>query len=90
MREAVIAEAVRSPVGKRNGSLAEVHPVDLSADVLNALLQRASIGPDVVDDVIWGCVSQIGDQSSNVGRFAVLAAGWPASPPATWPAGRSA
>src|SRR3954451_13131936 len=77
MREAVICAAVRSPVGKRNGGLADLHPVDLSADVLNALLARAGIGPDLVDDVIWGCVSQIGDQSSNVARFAVLAAGWP-------------
>jgi acetyl-CoA acyltransferase len=77
MRDAVICTAVRTAVGKRNGSLAQVHPVDLSADVLNALVARTGIDPDVVDDVIWGCVSQIGDQSSNVGRWAVLAAGWP-------------
>jgi acetyl-CoA acyltransferase len=77
MREAVICSAVRTAIGKRNGSLAEVHPVDLSADVLNATIERTGIDPDVIDDVIWGCVSQIGDQSSNIGRFAVLAAGWP-------------
>ena len=81
MRDAVICAATRSAVGKRNGGLADVHPVDLSADVLNALLERAGVGPDVVDDVIWGCVSQIGDQSSNVARFAALAAGWPDSIP---------
>src|SRR5690242_5687214 len=77
MREAVVVEAVRTPIGKRNGGLAGVHPVDLSADVLNELLTRTGVQPDVVDDVIWGCVSQVGDQSSNVARFAVLAAGWP-------------
>ena len=77
MREAVICEPVRTAVGKRNGGLSTVHPVDLSADVLAALLDRAGISPDVVDDVVWGCVSQIGDQSSNVARWAVLAAGWP-------------
>ena len=77
MREAVICAAVRTAIGKRNGSLAEVHPVDLSADVLNAVVNRVGIEPDAVDDVVWGCVSQVGDQSSNIGRFAVLAAGWP-------------
>jgi acetyl-CoA acyltransferase len=77
MREAVVVEAVRTPIGKRNGGLAGVHPVDLSAEVLGELLTRTGIEPDVVDDVIWGCVSQVGDQSSNVARFAVLAAGWP-------------
>jgi acetyl-CoA acyltransferase len=83
MREAVICEAVRTPVGKRNGGLSDVHPVDLSADVLNAVIARTGIEPDVVDDVIWGCVSQIGDQSSNIARFAVLAAGWPDHVPGT-------
>ena len=83
MRDAVIVEAVRTPVGKRNGALAGVHPVDLSALVLNELVQRTGLDPGLVDDVIWGCVSQLGDQSSNVGRFAVLAAGWPESIPGT-------
>src|SRR3954468_7708394 len=81
MREAVICAAVRTAVGKRNGGLAEVHPVDLLADVLHELLARTGGEPDAVDDVIWGCVSQIGDQSSNVARFAALAAGWPDSIP---------
>jgi acetyl-CoA acyltransferase len=77
MREAVIVEAIRTPIGRRNGSLTNVHPVDLSAHVLNAILERTGLEPDAVDDVIWGCVTQLGDQSGNVGRFAALAAGWP-------------
>ncbi|MDL9938077.1 thiolase family protein [Gordonia sp. ABSL1-1] len=81
-RDAVIVEAVRTPIGKRNGSLAEVHAVDLSALVLRELIRRTGIDPQTVDDVMWGCVTQLGDQSSNVGRFAVLAAGWPESVPA--------
>ena len=83
MRETVIVEAVRTPVGKRNGGLSGMHAADLSAIVLNELLERTGIGPEVVDDVIWGCVSQVGDQSSNIGRYAVLAAGWPESIPGT-------
>jgi acetyl-CoA acyltransferase len=83
MAEAVICEPVRSPIGKRNGALADKHAVDLSADILNALVERTGIEPEVVDDVIWGCVGQIGDQSSNIGRFAVLAAGWPDHIPGT-------
>ena len=83
MGEAVIVEAVRSPLGKRNGGLAAAHPADLSGMVLNALIERAGIDPEVVDDVVWGCASQIGDQSSNIGRYAVLAAGWPDSIPGT-------
>jgi acetyl-CoA acyltransferase len=83
MRETVIVEAVRTAVGKRNGGLSGMHAADLSAIVLNELLERADVGPEVVDDVIWGCVSQVGDQSSNIGRYAVLAAGWPESIPGT-------
>ncbi|WP_280271299.1 thiolase family protein [Nocardia wallacei] len=83
MREVVIAGAVRTAVGKRNGGLSGVHPADLSAHVLNALAERTGLDPAVVDDVIWGCVSQVGDQSSNIGRYAVLAAGWPESIPGT-------
>lgn len=83
MREAVIAEAVRTAVGKRNGGLSGMHAADLSAVVLRALVERTGIDPDVVDDVIWGCVSQVGDQSSNIGRYSVLAAGWPESIPGT-------
>jgi acetyl-CoA acyltransferase len=83
MRETVIVEAVRSPVGKRNGGLSSMHAADLSAIVLNELVNRTGIDPDIIDDVVWGCVSQVGDQSSNIGRYAVLAAGWPESIPGT-------
>ncbi|MFF0490140.1 thiolase family protein [Nocardia sp. NPDC004068] len=83
MREVVVAGAVRTAVGKRGGGLAGVHPADLSATVLTELATRTGIDPAVVDDVIWGCVSQVGDQSSNIGRYAVLAAGWPESIPGT-------
>jgi acetyl-CoA acyltransferase len=83
MRDAVIVEAVRTPVGKRNGGLATVHPVDLSAMVLQELARRTGVDPELVDDVIWGCVSQIGDQSSNIARFAALAADWPERIPGT-------
>ena len=83
MRETVIVEAVRTPVGKRNGGLSGMHAADLSAVVLNELLERAAVGPEIVDDVVWGCVSQVGDQSSNIGRYAVLAAGWPETIPGT-------
>ncbi|HEY3008039.1 MAG TPA: acetyl-CoA C-acyltransferase [Micromonosporaceae bacterium] len=83
MRDAVIVGAVRTPVGRRKGGLAEMHPVDLSAHVLRALVERTGIDPELVDDVIWGCVSQVGEQSWNVGRNAVLAAGWPESVPGT-------
>ena len=83
MRETVIVEAVRTAVGKRNGGLSGMHAADLSAMVLGELLERAGVGPEVVDDVIWGCVSQVGDQSSNIGRYAVLAAGWPETIPGT-------
>ncbi|MFF0499823.1 thiolase family protein [Nocardia aobensis] len=81
MREAVIVEAVRTPIGKRKGGLSGIHPVDLSALVLRELVRRTGIDPADVDDVQWGCVTQLGDQSSNVGRFAVLAAGWPETVP---------
>jgi acetyl-CoA acyltransferase len=77
MRDAVIVEAVRTPVGKRNGGLSGVHPVDLSAHVLDALVTRAGIDPGMVDDVVWGCVSQVGEQTFDIARNAVLAAGWP-------------
>ena len=83
MREAVVVEAVRTPIGKRNGSLSGVHPVELSAMVLTELARRAAVAPELIEDVVWGCVTQIGDQSSNVARFAVLAAGWPDSIPGT-------
>jgi acetyl-CoA acyltransferase len=82
MRDAVIVAAVRTPVGKRNGALATVHPVDLSAHVLNALAERAGLAdPAEVDDVIWGCVSQVGEQTFDIARNTVLTAGWPQSVP---------
>ena len=83
MRDAVIVEAVRTPTGKRNGGLAGVHPADLSAHVLRALAERSGIDPSVVDDVIWGCVSQVGEQTFDIARTAVLSAGWPESVPGT-------
>jgi acetyl-CoA acyltransferase len=83
MRETVIVEAVRTPVGKRNGGLSTMHAADLSAVVLNELIERAGIDAALVDDVVWGCVSQVGDQSSNIGRYSVLAAGWPETIPGT-------
>ena len=83
MRDAVVVEAVRTPVGRRGGALAGAHPVDLSAVVLRALADRVGFDPALVDDVIWGCVSQVGEQALNVGRNAVLAAGWPESVPAS-------
>ena len=81
MREAVIVEAIRTPIGRRGGALSDVHPVDLSAHVLTRILERTGVEPDAVDDVVWGCVTQLGDQSGNVGRFAALAAGWPETIP---------
>ena len=79
MREAVIIDAVRTPLGrgKKNGALAGRHPVDLAAEPLKALIQRTGLDPNLVEDVIMGCVSQVGEQSLNVGRNAALAAGFP-------------
>ena len=83
MREAVIVDAVRTPGGKRNGKLQDWHAVDLAAHVLKAIEERNGLDPELVDDVIMGCVMQVGEQSLNIGRNAVLAAGWPESVPAT-------
>jgi len=83
MRDAVIVGAVRTPIGRRKGGLAGVHPVDLSAHVLRALAERTGFDPAEVEDVVWGCVSQVGEQSWNIGRNAVLAAGWPEAVPGT-------
>jgi acetyl-CoA acyltransferase len=83
MSEAVIVEAVRSPIGKRNGSLSGIHPVDLLATVLQSLVERAGVDPDQIEDNITGCVSQVGEQSINIGRNAWLAAGFPETIPAT-------
>jgi acetyl-CoA acetyltransferase family protein len=81
MAEAVIVEAVRSPVGKRNGGLSGVHSAELSAQVLGGLAERAGIDPEIVDDVIWGCVMQAGEQALDIARTAVLTAGWPETIP---------
>ncbi|MGY1743781.1 MULTISPECIES: thiolase family protein [unclassified Blastococcus] len=77
MRDAVIVEAVRTPVGRRKGGLSGVHPADLSAHVLRSLVERAGVDPAEVEDVIWGCVGQVGEQTFDIGRTAALAAGWP-------------
>ncbi len=83
MHEAVIVDAVRTPAGRRNGKLKDWHPSDLGAHVLKALQERNDLDPTLVDDVVTGCVSQVGEQAFNIGRNAVLAAGWPESVPAT-------
>ncbi len=82
-REAVIVEAVRTAVGRRNGRLKDWHPVDLMAEVLATLVQRTSIDTGLIEDVIVGCVMQVGEQSVNVGRSAALAAGFPEMVPGT-------
>ena len=81
MSSAVIVDAVRTPLGKRNGVLKDWHPVDLAAETLTAIVERNGVDPELVDDVIMGCVSQVGEQTYNVGRNAVLGAGWPESVP---------
>src|SRR6266487_4627831 len=81
MRDAVIVDAVRTPIGKRNGGLATLHAVELSAQVLKALAARTGVDPALVEDVHWGNVISVGQQSGNIGRMAVLGAGWPESVP---------
>src|ERR1700722_1358137 len=81
MRDAVIVEAVRTPVGKRKGGLSEIQPTDLSAHVLKAVAERSGIDPVLVEDVIWGCVGQVGEQAIDIARNAVLGAGWPEAVP---------
>jgi acetyl-CoA acyltransferase len=83
MTTAVIVDAVRTPGGKRNGKLSGWHPVDLAAETLKALAERNDLDPALVEDVIMGCVMQVGNQGLNIGRNAVLAAGWPEEIPAT-------
>jgi len=83
MTTAVIVDAIRTPLGRRNGKLKDWHPVDLAAETLQALVERTGIDPGVVDDVVMGCVMQVGEQGVNVARNAVLAAGWPESVPGT-------
>jgi len=83
MTDAVIVDAVRTPGGKRNGKLSGWHPVDLAAETLKALAERNDLDPALVEDVIMGCVMQVGNQGLNVGRNAILAAGWPEEIPGT-------
>ena len=83
MQEAVIVDAVRTPGGRRNGKLSNWHPAALAAHVLKAIAERNKLDPAQVDDVIMGCVMQVGPQSINIARNAVLAAGWPESVPGT-------
>jgi len=83
MTTAVIVDAIRTPLGKRNGKLKDWHPVDLAAETLNALIKNTGIDPAIVDDVVMGCVMQVGEQAANPARNAVLAAGWPESVPGT-------
>ena len=83
MANAVIVDAVRTPLGRRNGALRDWHPVDLAAHVLRALVERNGLDPALVDDVIAGCVSQTGEQGLNVARNAALAAGFPEEVPGT-------
>ncbi|MEC8503556.1 MAG: steroid 3-ketoacyl-CoA thiolase, partial [Actinomycetota bacterium] len=83
MTTAVIVDAIRTPLGRRNGKLKDWHPVDLAAETLKALQERNDLDPSVVDDVVMGCVMQVGEQAANVARNAVLAAGWPESVPGT-------
>ena len=83
MTTAVIVDAVRTAGGKRNGKLRNWHAVDLASEALKAVVERNNLDPALVDDVIMGCVMQVGEQSLNIGRNAVLAAGWPESVPAT-------
>ena len=83
MREVVIVEAVRTPIGRRNGKLKDVHPVVLGSLVLKEIIRRSGIAPEQVDDVVFGCVTQVGEQSLNVARNAWLTAGFPITTPGT-------
>src|SRR4051812_26348972 len=77
-----IVEALRTPIGRRDGALRDIHPVDLAAHALRALLARAGVAAADVEDVIMGCVTQIGEQGANIGRLATLQAGFPVEVPA--------
>ena len=83
MPTAVIVDAIRTPLGQRNGKLKDWHPVDLVAETLKALTERTGLDPALVDDVVMGCVMQVGEQGVNIARNAVLGAGWPDSVPGT-------
>ncbi len=83
LEEAVIVDAVRTPLGRRGGKLKNWHPVDLAAEVLRALVERNNLDPALIDDVIMGCLDQVGEQGVNIGRIAALAAGLPETVPGT-------
>ena len=83
MREAVIVEAVRTPIGRRNGKLKDIHPVVLGSLVLQEIIKRSGIAPEQVEDVVFGCVTQVGEQSLNIARSAWLTAGFPVTTPGT-------
>jgi len=83
MTNAVIVDAIRTPIGRRNGKLKDWHPVDLASETLKALIDRTGIDPGLIDDVVMGCVMQVGEQAANIARNAVLAAGWPDTVPGT-------
>jgi acetyl-CoA acyltransferase len=83
MADAYILEAKRTPLGKRGGALAHIRPDDLAAQCLNGLVESVDVSPEHIEDVVMGCVTQVGEQGLNIGRTAVLAAGWPVSVPGT-------
>src|SRR5881227_3175331 len=83
MPEAYIVDAVRTPVGKRGGGLSQIHPADLGAHALRALVDRSGIDPAVVEDVVFGCVDAIGPQAGDIARTCWLAAGYPEEVPGT-------
>ena len=83
MSNSVIVDAIRTPLGRRNGKLKDWHPVDLAAATLQALVERTGIDPGQIDDVVMGCVMQVGEQAANIARNAVLAAGFPDTVPGT-------
>src|SRR3954465_1811577 len=77
MGDAYIIDAVRSPIGKKNGTLAKIRGDELAAQVLNALVERNDLDPGEIEDVQLGCVTQVGEQGWNIGRMVPLVAGWP-------------
>jgi acetyl-CoA C-acetyltransferase len=83
MNDAYIISAVRTPVGRRNGALSRTHPADLSAAVISEAVRRSRVDPEIIDDVYWGCVDQVGAQSFNIARTALLSAGLPERVPGT-------
>ncbi len=83
MGDAWILNAVRTPMGKRKGALAHIRPDDLAGQCLNGLVEGPGVDPGQIEDVVMGCVTQVGEQGLNIGRTAVLSAGWPVTVPGT-------